>query len=120
MRLNFPVLVIILIASSFLYSCNSRNIELNADWNANFVVWEGHYYNVSNEKVDKNLVGIKVGTINTYSSNEKDVKEGETFSNFYPIGTELYEINDVNRMKSLAVKNQGKFFKLNYVGGYGE
>lgn len=84
------------------------------------IIFYFHNYNISDEKVDKNLLGIKVGTINTYSSNEKDVKEGETFSNFYPIGTELYEINGVNRMKSLAVKNQGKFCKLNYVGEYGE
>lgn len=101
------------------YLCTSEN-QSSADWNANFVVWKGHNYVVTKEGIDKNTLGAKVGTINISLSNEKDVKEGETFSNVYPVGTEIYEIKGVKNTKSLAVKNQDEFVKINYNGEYGK
>ncbi|WML39634.1 hypothetical protein RCG19_21060 [Neobacillus sp. OS1-2] len=120
MRKKLGLLTLCLFIGTILFGCTSENKGSNADWNANFVVWEGHNYVVTNEDVDKNLVGAKVGTINTSSSNETDVKEGETFSNIFPTGTEIYEIKGVKNTESLAVKNQDGFVKIDYNGEYGK
>lgn len=120
MRKNMCKLILFLFISTFLYGCTSESKSSNADWNANFVVWKGHNYIATNEVVDKNTLGAKVGTINNSSSNEIDVKKGETFSNIYPVGTEIYEIKGIKNTKSLAVKNQDEFVKINYNGEYGK
>jgi hypothetical protein len=66
-----------------------------------------HFHRVlyagTNEKVDK--VGKKIGSILKSSKNEQDdTTATSSFSNYYPRGTNLYKIPNVDASKEIAVE----------------
>lgn len=82
-----------------------------------FVVNDGKVYVISDELVDPNLIGSKIGEVTKYSDMEGTYSGN--FSNRYPKGTDYYEIEGVDVNDAIAVKERlGLFIKANYNGEY--
>lgn len=65
----------------------------------------------SDEKVDK--VDTLLGEIEHCSDKEEAVK-GNSFSNFYPVGTKLYKMKDTSENEAIAVETEKDVFKKAY------
>ena len=88
----------------------------SADWNSNFVVWDGYVYEMSNEYVTE--IDEEIGKVSKYS--DKEGTYSGNFSNMYRKGTKYYAIVGVNTNKAIAVEENGKYRKAKREGKYGK
>lgn len=89
----------------------------HADWASRFVVNDGKSYTVSDNTVDIEHIGSRIGKVTSYSD-EEGTYSGN-FSNVYPKGTEYYAIKGVAGNVAIAVKvADDSFIKANYDGEY--
>ncbi|MGE7625206.1 hypothetical protein ACQKMD_19935 [Viridibacillus sp. NPDC096237] len=109
----FPFYLLILIA------CNNQE-NSNADWEHSFVVWEGYNYIISSDEIKETEIGEKVDEIQTYLDGEVNVSKNDIFSNKFKKGTLLYSIKGIDKHKSLGVKTESGYVKINSNGKYGE
>jgi hypothetical protein len=88
-----------------------------ADWAYRFVVNEGKTYMVSDQHVQPEHTGSKIGRVTFYSDQEGTY--AGNVSNYFPKGTEYFLIKDVDIHKAIAVKaSDGSFIQANYKGEY--
>ncbi|WLR43418.1 hypothetical protein LC087_04380 [Bacillus carboniphilus] len=111
---KFSFLIVI-----FIITGCSQNQTSEADWTADFVVWNEDVYVVTDEFIEEKEIGEQIGKITKYSDQEMTAKEGQVFSNIFPKGSVLYSIKGIDTTNSIAVKNEGKYIKLVYNGRYG-
>jgi hypothetical protein len=117
------VLVSIYLTVSFLSGCDSKQLNNKgiatssaASWAFEFVVYNGHIYKVTADKVIN--VGKEIGTVTNYSDTEGTYTGN--FSNIYPVGTKYYEIQGIDTNKSIAIKLKGGgYIRADNQGKYG-
>jgi len=84
-------------------------------WAIPFVVWTGNVYEVKEEvMLESNQIGKRIGKVKTQPDDMSGSYHGDA-SNFYPIGTEYYEIKGIATGRAIAVKDDGKWIKADYV-----
>lgn len=88
----------------------------SADWNSNFVVWDGYVYEMSNEYVTE--IEEEIGKVTKYS--DKEGTYSGNFSNMYRKGTKYYAIVGVNTDEAIAVEENGEYRKAKREGKYGK
>jgi len=88
----------------------------SADWNSNFVVWDGYVYEMSKKYVTE--VEEEIGKVTKYSDNEGTYTGN--FSNVYKKGTKYFAIIGINTNEAIAVEENGKYRKAYREGKYGE
>ena len=88
----------------------------SADWNSNFVVWDGYVYEMSNEYVTE--IEEEIGKVTKYS--DKEGAYSGNFSNMYRKGTKYYAIVGVNTDEAIAVEENGEYRKAKKEGRYGK
>lgn len=78
---------------------------------------DGNIYVISKEYVEPKRIGSKIGRVTAYSSREGTYSGN--FSNYYPKGTQYYEIIGVNASDAIAVKeNDERYIKATFEGKY--
>lgn len=83
-------------------------------WAYPFVVWSGNVYKVTDEEVIDSLIDKRIGEVKT-KPNDMGNYFGNA-SNYYPKGTEYFEIRGISTDNAIAVKNEeGKWLKAVYV-----
>lgn len=88
-----------------------------AKWAYPFVVYHKNVYVITEEKVDSELIGSKLGRVTKYSGHEGTYSGN--FSNTYPKGTKYYKIIGTDINKSIAVKEKdGSYIKAKYEHEY--
>jgi len=112
LRKSLFLLIMLWLASTF-FAIGS----IHADWAYNFVVNDGKSYIISDNRVETELIGSKIGKVTSFS--DKEGTYSGNFSNHYPKGTEYYNIKGVDINEAIAIKiNDGSFIKANYEGEY--
>ena len=101
-----------LLSTMFLVS----GCSTSADWNSNFVVWDGYVYEISSEHVTE--VEEEIGKVTNYSDREGTYYGN--FSNMYKKGTKYYAIVGVNTDEAIAVEEYGKYRIAYREGKYGK
>ncbi|WP_419874680.1 hypothetical protein [Candidatus Pristimantibacillus sp. PTI5] len=103
--------MILLLSTFFVWNA------AHADWASRFVVNDGMSYTVSDQTVEIEHIGERIGKVTSYSD-EEGTYSGN-FSNVYPKGTEYYAIKGVEAHVAIAVKAaDDSFIKANYEGKY--
>ncbi|GIO63791.1 hypothetical protein J43TS9_53650 [Paenibacillus cineris] len=74
----------------------------SASWAYPFVVYSGHIYRVTEQAVQPEDVGQKIGKVTKYSDREGTYRGN--FSNMYPKGTGYYAIEGRSRQEAIAVR----------------
>ncbi|MBJ9992786.1 MULTISPECIES: hypothetical protein [unclassified Paenibacillus] len=74
----------------------------SASWAYPFVVYSGHIYQVTEQAVQPEDVGQKIGIVTKYSDWEGTYRGN--FSNMYPKGTGYYAIEGRSRQEAIAVR----------------
>lgn len=88
-----------------------------ASWAYSFVVYRGDVYVISEERVEPNQIGAKIGKVTKYTDLEGTY--AGNFSNQYPKGTKYYQILGVKIHDAIAVREaEGVYLKANYGGKY--
>lgn len=82
-----------------------------------FVVNDGNVYVISQEHINPNHIGSKIGEVTKYSDMEGTYSGN--FSNRYPKGTQYYEIKGADVKEAIAVQESPELFlKANFNGEY--
>lgn len=89
----------------------------SASWAFAFVVNDGKTYSLSNDTVNKSLLGDKIGQVSYYSDEEGAY--GGNFSNTLPKGTPYFRIQGIALDQAIAVQSRdGTYVKAYYQGKY--
>ncbi|MEB2278663.1 hypothetical protein LAV73_01405 [Lysinibacillus xylanilyticus] len=89
-----------------LIGCNS-----SSSWAFQFVKYNNTHYIMTEEVLENNQLGEKLGEVKYDLNKEQDSKE--LSSNIYPVGTKIYAINNIDTSKAIAVVNEeGEIIKL--------
>lgn len=108
MRKSLFLLMAFLLASAIVPAT-----AIHADWAYQFVVNKGKAYVITDERVEQDQVGKRVGKVTAYSDQEGTYSGN--FSNTYPKGTEYYAIQGMNVNEAIAVKiGDGSYVKAGY------
>ncbi|WNS77354.1 hypothetical protein RRV45_10340 [Bacillus sp. DTU_2020_1000418_1_SI_GHA_SEK_038] len=84
-------------------------------WAFPFVVWNGKVYEVTDEELMGRLIGKRIGKVKTKPNDMTGNYYGNA-SNYYPKGTEYFEISGISTDTAIAVKKEeGKWMKAVYV-----
>lgn len=84
-------------------------------WAIPFVVWKGNVYEVKEEvTLESSQIGKRIGKVKTQPNDMSGRYYGNA-SNIYPIGTAYYEIKGIATGKAIAIKDDGKWIKADYV-----
>ncbi|MGZ4112362.1 MAG: hypothetical protein ACXVP5_08005 [Tumebacillaceae bacterium] len=71
-------------------------------WAFYFVRWNDRTYVITETPVPKQRVGKQLGAVT--SSSDREGEYTGTFSNYYPIGTKLFAIQEIDPTKAIAVQ----------------
>lgn len=89
-----------------LVGCNS-----SASWAYEFIKFNDTKYIVTEEKVESNILGQKLGEVKHFLDEDGD--SSELSSNVYREGTDFFEIKGISSSEAIAVKfGQGESIKL--------
>ena len=84
-------------------------------WAYPFVVWKGKVYEVKREEIIVNSkIGKRIGKVKTKPNDMTGDYYGDA-SNYYPKGTEYYEIKGTSTSAAIAVKDDNQWVKAVYV-----
>ena len=84
-------------------------------WAITFVVWEGKVYEVKQEElIENNEIGNIIGEVTTKPNDRTGSYYGNA-SNFYPIGTNYYQIKGTSTSNAIAIKEEKQWVKAVYV-----
>lgn len=112
MKKSLFLLIAICLASTFI-----AIRSVHADWAYKFVVNEGQSYIISDNRVAPEQVDSKIGEVTKYSDHEATYSGN--FSNYFPKGTNYYNIKGVTLSEAIAIKlSDGTFIRANYQGEY--
>lgn len=104
-KISMFLLILVLITNSTVHALS---------WAYPFVVWSGNVYKVTDEEVINSLIVKRIGEVKT-RPNDMGNYFGNA-SNYYPKGTEYFEIRGITTDNAIAVKNEeGKWLKAVYV-----
>ncbi len=85
-----------------------------ASWAYPFVIYNNNVYITTDQKVDSELIGSKLGQVTKYSDHETSTQSGN-FSNAYPKGTNYYEIKGTNIKDAIAIQEKdGTYIEANF------
>ncbi|MFC4809624.1 hypothetical protein [Paenibacillus sp. GCM10023250] len=116
-RRDAAYLLLILV---FISGCSASGKSVStssADWAYSFVIWNDDLYEVLEDEVRPEDIGEEIGKITQYSDAEGIYSNG--FSNKFPEGTELYEIEGVEPSEYIAVKaGEQQYLKTKDHGAY--
>lgn len=103
-KLLVPLLLLVLISSS-VHALS---------WAYSFVVWKGKVYEVKQELLiaDSEIGGI-IGKVKTRPNDMTGEYYGNA-SNYYPIGTNYYEIKGISTSSAIAIKEDNQWVKAIY------
>ncbi|CAH8720830.1 hypothetical protein M5W83_12075 [Paenibacillus thiaminolyticus] len=93
------------ILSLFVAGCSSQEKlpTSSNEWKIIGVIWNGYMYQATEEMVTE--IDEKIGTVEKYSDDESFLKSyKDTFSNKYPVGTNLYSIKGVPVTEAIAAE----------------
>ncbi|WKA56629.1 hypothetical protein [Planococcus shixiaomingii] len=107
-RSILQVLFLILFAL-LLTGCSSSK-----SWVSDFVVWDGYYYDISDEYVVG--VGEEIGEVTKYSDVEGTYSGN--FSNHYKVGTKYFAISGIEPDEAIAIEEDGRYRKAVRGGKY--
>ncbi|MDU5141798.1 MAG: hypothetical protein E6230_06430 [Paenibacillus dendritiformis] len=106
------------IMSLFVSGCSSQEklSTSSNEWKIIGVIWKGYMYQATEEMVTE--IDEKIGAVEKYSYDESFLKSyKDTFSNKYPVGTNLYSIKDTPVTEAIAAEaSNNTYYKL-YCGG---
>lgn len=106
------------IMSVFVSGCFSQEKlpTSSNEWKTIGVIWNGYMYQATEEMVTE--VDEKIGTVEKYSVDESFLKlYKDTFSNKYPVGTNLYSIKGVPVTEAIAAEvSNNTYYRLNCEG----
>lgn len=106
-KIIFIVMILLLIPFNTAY----------AKWSYNFVVYDKNIYIITDNKVNTELIGSKLGQVTKYSSHEGTYSGN--FSKTYPKGTKYYKIIGTGVNETLAVKEKDcAFIEAKFHGEY--
>lgn len=106
-----------LLISLWLASTFFGTESIYADWAHRFVVNDGKSYIITDNSIETDQIGSKIGKVTSYSDEEGTY--WGNFSNHYPKGTEYYNIKGVDIKEAIAIKvNDGSFVIADYNGEY--
>lgn len=89
----------------------------SADWASRFVVYSNDIYELTDEGVNPNEIGKKVGEVTRYSDHEGTYRGN--FSNTFPKGTSYFSIKDIDPKEVIAVKTiENTYLKAMNKGHY--
>lgn len=82
------------------------------EWKIIGLIWNGYMYQATEEIVTG--IDKKIGTVEKYSDDESFLRSIEdTFSNKYPVGTNLYSIKGVPVTEAIAAEvSNNTYYKL--------
>lgn len=84
-------------------------------WAYPFVVWKGKVYEVKQEEViQDSKIGKNIGEVKTKPDDRTGDYYGDA-SNYYPIGTEYYEIIGTSTSTAIAVQEENQWVKAVFV-----
>ncbi|MDN4607674.1 hypothetical protein [Sporosarcina highlanderae] len=107
MKKSILCLLIILLTNSSVQALS---------WAYPFVVWKGKVYEVTEEKVNTSLIGRKIGEVKTKPHEMTGSHYGNA-SNYFPIGTEYFEISGISTKTAIAVQaGEGEWVKAVFTG----
>lgn len=89
----------------------------SSSWAYKLINWHNHIYKLTSEQVK--TVGKQIGSVTNYSTVESTPPTG-TFSNFFPVGTKIFEIPNVPTSTAFAVQTKDGYVKLVDTGAYGQ
>lgn len=89
----------------------------SSSWAYELINWHDHIYKLTSEHV--HAVEKQIGSVTNYSTVEGTPQTG-TFSNFFPVGTKIFEIPNVPTSTALAVQTKDGYVKLVDTGAYGQ
>ncbi|MCR8658790.1 hypothetical protein [Paenibacillus endoradicis] len=108
---------LLLLISLWLVSTFFVIESIHADWAHKFVVNDGKSFIISDNPIETDQIGSKIGKVTSFSDEEGTY--WGNFSNYYPKGTEYYSIKGVDIDEAIAIKvNDESFVKANYNGEY--
>ncbi|WP_226665196.1 hypothetical protein [Metabacillus litoralis] len=101
---------IIVLLSFVTFTSSAQGLS----WAFPFVVWEGHVYEVTNEKVSESDIGQIIGEVKTIPDDMTGEYYGNA-SNAYPKGTKYYKINNLKTDTNIAVEvEENQWKKASY------
>ncbi|MEK3796830.1 hypothetical protein MHI18_01005 [Peribacillus sp. FSL H8-0477] len=84
-------------------------------WAITFVVWEGKVYEVKQEElIENNEIGNIIGEVTTKANDRTGSYYGNA-SNFYPIGTNYYQIKGTSTSNAIAIKEETQWVEAVYI-----
>jgi len=93
-----------------LVACSNSTPDSMQSWAYYLVTWNDAVYQMTDEVVTE--VESEIGKIKKHSTNESDDLPN-LFSNYYKKGTKLFKIKDVETSDSIAVLDNGIYYKAN-------
>jgi len=100
-----------------LFACTTYINPVSASWAFAFVVYDGSIYVTTDEHIDPEQIGSRIGAVTKYSDQEGTY--AGNFSNRYPKGTKYFAIAGINVKEAIAVKDdEGFYIKATYKGEY--
>ena len=104
----------IILLSLFLMFLFSSSVQA-LSWAITFVVWKGHVYEVKQDIIIENSeIGNIIGEVTTKANDRTGSYYGNA-SNFYPIGTNYYQIKGTSTSNAIAIKEETQWVKAVYV-----
>ncbi|WGU93335.1 hypothetical protein QJQ58_22785 [Paenibacillus dendritiformis] len=107
-----------IIMSVIITGCTSEDklSTSSGDWRISSVTLNGYLYRATEEIVTG--IDEQIGTVEKYSDDESYLKSyKDTFSNKYPVGTNLYSIKGVPVTEAIAAEvSNNTYYKLNCEG----
>lgn len=79
-------------------------------WAFHFIKYNNVNYIVTENEVKSSDLGGKIGEITHFLEDEQD--SVDMSSNYYPKGTEFFEIKGIDKKEAIAVKENEKIIKL--------
>lgn len=101
----FLTMVILLTFPLFTGCAFTRAAE--ASWAFKAINWNHRIYRVTDQVVTS--VGEQVTSVTKYSQNEGTPETG-TFSNYFPVGTEIFSISGVDVSQAIAIETSKRTF----------
>lgn len=90
---------------------------VSAEWAYKFVVNDGKVYVITDDQVNPEHIGSKLGSVTKHST-QIGTYSGN-FSNYYPEGTEYFEILNTDPNEAIAIKDEaGQYMRAEYGGEY--
>lgn len=90
----------------FLFSTSASALS----WAYPFVSWDGRIYEISDDTIEKEQIGKKIGEVEFQPNSENGEYQGNA-SNFVNVGTPYYQIIGIKTDEAIAIQVDGQYKK---------